>query len=54
MGIKDKLKDAINKGQERARQASRKGGKGATDRPRSSAEKLDEELRRRGEPPRGR
>lgn len=55
MGIKEKLKDAINKGQERARQASRKSGKHAADQPRSSAEKLDEEMRRRrGEPPSGR
>ncbi|MDX3233256.1 antitoxin [Streptomyces sp. ME19-01-6] len=53
MGIKDKLKDAISKGQDRARHATRKGGKGPADQPRSSAEKLDEELRRRGEPPRG-
>lgn len=53
MSLKDKLKDAINKGQERARQASRKG-KGTADQPRKGAEKLDEELRRRGEPPRGR
>ncbi|MDT0546793.1 MULTISPECIES: antitoxin [Streptomyces] len=53
MGIKDKLKEAINKGQERARHAPRKSGKGAADQPRSSAEKLDEEMRRRGGPPRG-
>ncbi|MGO4419620.1 antitoxin [Streptomyces sp. MCAF7] len=53
MSIKDKLKDAINKGQQRARQASRKG-KGTTGRPRGGAEKADEELRRRGEPPRRR
>ncbi|MEU1789225.1 antitoxin [Streptomyces sparsogenes] len=53
MGIKDKLKEALGKRQSRARHAAPKGGKGATDQPRREAEKLDEELRRRGEPPTG-
>ncbi|MEU1667842.1 antitoxin [Streptomyces sparsogenes] len=53
MGIKDKLKEALGKRQSRARHAAPKGGKGTTDQPRRGTEKLDEELRRRGEPPPG-
>lgn len=61
MGIKDKLKDALGKHPEKARRAARKGGETAdkkmggkhSEQVQTGSDKIDDELRRRGEGPRG-
>ncbi|MET7901366.1 antitoxin [Streptomyces sp. NPDC005336] len=61
MGIKDKLKDAFGKNPEKRRHAARKGADTAdkktggkySEQIDTGSDKLDDELRRRGEGPRG-
>ncbi|MGW2329139.1 antitoxin [Streptomyces sp. NPDC001700] len=61
MGIMDKLKDAIAKNPDKSRQAARKGADAAdkktggkhSDQIKRGSDKVDDELRRRGEGPRG-
>jgi len=61
MGIMDKLKDAIAKNPDKSRQGARKGAEAADKKTggkhsepiQRGADKVDDELRRRGEGPRG-
>ncbi|EFL25764.1 MULTISPECIES: antitoxin [Streptomyces] len=61
MGIMDKLKDAIAKNPDKSRQAARKGADTAdkktggkhSEQVQRGSDKVDDELRRRGEGPRG-
>jgi hypothetical protein len=57
MGIKDKLKEALSKNPEKSRQATRKGADTAdkktggqhSEQIQTGSDKIDDELRRRGE-----
>ncbi|GAA2343875.1 MULTISPECIES: antitoxin [Streptomyces] len=61
MGMMDKLKGAISKNPDKARKGARKGGEAAdkktggkySEQIQSGSDKIDDELRRRGEGPRG-